>query len=97
MYLFNSCAAIGIPRLLVGVIITHCHKSQMAYVAALRVQTLDRVRFRRPPTLSDLNKFARSKNKPPLDREMSRLGTLQAAQIEKLGVRTEEAAVRARL
>ena len=47
MYLFNSCAAIGIPRLLVGVIITHCHKSQMAYVAALRVQTLDRVRFRK--------------------------------------------------
>ena len=77
--------------------ITQCHEGQMAYVACSRVRTLDGVRLRSTPTLNDLNKFARSKNKPLLEAEIMRIEALQASLIEHFEMQEEDARVVAEL
>lgn len=69
--------------------VTECFEGQMAYVGLSRVKTLSGLRLRRRPRLSDLNKFARSKNKPLLEAEFARFETLQKSVIDRCRVFVE--------
>ena len=63
--------------------VSECFEGQMAYVGLSRVKTLSGLRLRRRPKLSDLNKFARSKNKPLLEAEFVRYERLQKSIIDR--------------